>query len=1163
VWTVRLTQTFDREDSCRIQINLEGDSSGRQSSIADRLFALPEQDQEDLRWYFEDYLQQPFDPAPVIARGIERRMAEIGAGLFESVFHANEETRRMWGALSSDLSSTRIEVLTPGIDTGTIPWELLFEPVTGTHLALHCHSFVRVASTPPPATPIAAGPIRILLVMSRPVDSGAVPFRSVAGRLLQSVHGRPEIDLEVLRPPTFAQLNARLLQARTEGRPYHVLHFDGHGIYEDLQAVLANLPPKKKRGYLLFESADDHRNEPIHGTLLGRSMVEGGVPLLVLNACRSAHAEAPASPGKEGSGNRVRAFGSLAEEVVEAGVPGVVAMRHNVYVATAAKFVSDLYTSLVRGLTLGEAVAEGRKQLSRHPERDFAYGPRQLQDWPVPVVFETTPITLCTGAAAEEAERQDTGFIGRDETLLDLERAFNAERIVLLHAYAGSGKSATAAEFARWYTWTGGVEAVLRISFERFNPLARVLDVVELAFRDRLQQQRADWLALDLAARRALALQIFRDVPALWIWDNVEPVAGFPAGASSEWSAAEQRELVDFLRDASQTKARFLLTSRREESEWLGGLPVRRLLLPPMPMPERVQMLRSLAGKHGQLQADVLDWLPVLDFTEGNPLTIMVVVGQALRDRLATREQLDSFVARLRAGEVEFADDQREGRTASLGASLGYGFAHAFTPGELKLLALLALFQGFVDVTALYYMGHPELGDLPLLRDWPREARIALLNRAAEVGLLTACVGSVEGVIYAIHPALPWFFKKLFDEHYPMPTNAVRAYATAIGATGVYYHEQYYDKGDTTVIDSLAAAEANLQHTGKLSHANGWWKILISAVQGLQTLYAHTGREAEWQRLVDEILPDFVEPSTNEPRRGREEEWGLITEYRVALAVKARRWAEAERLQIVRVEWERKRAAPLATLSPDEMDPLQRRAVHALAAALGWMGDILLQRADPECVSMYQEAIQLYQRLGETRHESSAAAQLGDVYRELPALRDLDKAEQWYQRALQRLDEGDRLGRGRRMADLGLVAYERHDLDAAAQWYEKALRALKSLSAEAVSDLGAAHNQLGVIYDTRDGPGDFARSLSHYRKSIRYLEKRGDFYGAASARMNVAITLHGNGRFARALLYAQAALKNYERYGQQAASEIERTRQAIDRIEQDLKAEGDKPYVHV
>jgi hypothetical protein len=111
----------------------------------------------------------------------------------------------------------------------------------------------------------------------------------------------------------------------------------------------------------------------------------------------------------------------------------------------------------------------------------------------------------------------------------------------------------------------------------------------------------------------------------------VEPVTGFPAGTPSAWSAAEQRELADFLRDTKETQARFLLTSRRDERGWLGELPA-RVTMPPMPMQERIQLAKALAARHGKPLTAVDDWRPLLQLTGGNPLTLTVVVGQALRD---------------------------------------------------------------------------------------------------------------------------------------------------------------------------------------------------------------------------------------------------------------------------------------------------------------------------------------------------------------------------------------------------------------------------------------------------------------------------------------------------------------------------------------------------
>jgi hypothetical protein len=48
---------------------------------------------------------------------------------------------------------------------------------------------------------------------------------------------------------------------------------------------------------------------------------------------------------------------------------------------------------------------------------------------------------------------------------------------------------------------------------------------------------------------------VLKQIPVLWIWDNVEPITGFPAGTPSDWSEAEQKELRDFLSDARKTQS--------------------------------------------------------------------------------------------------------------------------------------------------------------------------------------------------------------------------------------------------------------------------------------------------------------------------------------------------------------------------------------------------------------------------------------------------------------------------------------------------------------------------------------------------------------------------------------------------------------------------------
>jgi hypothetical protein len=60
---------------------------------AEFAFAVSPQEQEQIRWYLEDYLEYPHDPAPKIAKSIEERMRVLGEQLFAGIFRASEETR--------------------------------------------------------------------------------------------------------------------------------------------------------------------------------------------------------------------------------------------------------------------------------------------------------------------------------------------------------------------------------------------------------------------------------------------------------------------------------------------------------------------------------------------------------------------------------------------------------------------------------------------------------------------------------------------------------------------------------------------------------------------------------------------------------------------------------------------------------------------------------------------------------------------------------------------------------------------------------------------------------------------------------------------------------------------------------------------------------------
>ena len=1216
--TLRIAQSSVGQNRFRVEATFAREGIPLQAVTSEFDFDLSPQNREGLRWYLEDYLQHIAPPAPQIAARVEKHIEEIGVRLFRAVFESSETATRLWARLQDGLADTRVEVVADVQQATAIPWELLRDPLTGSHLALEARAFVRTQTdaarsphtrTVPSGDTVAGEPVRILLVICRPGGRDDVPFRSVAGRLIKglSQNARKAFRLDVLRPPTFAQLSKTLQAAKAAGRPYHIVHFDGHGAYLDkkepsaigalvsgLGSMMLAATRQGSHGYLLFENADLPEDvELVDGPSMGNLLWQTDVPVLVLNACRSAHAEPPAAPDAVAASGttspatspahtevtQVRAFGSLAQEVVDAGITGVVAMRYNVYVVTAAQFVADLYEALAQGHALGDAVALGRKQLAVQPQREIGYLPRPLQDWMVPIVYETMPVVLFPrpahrtelgitlsadapapsfGAMAPQLERRPSvGFFGRDETLLALDRAFDRQAIVLLHAYAGSGKSSTAAEFVRWYRLTGGIEGtVLFTTFQQYQSLTQVLNAtIGETFAEALEARGIHWWSLPDDRRPEVALWVMTLAPVLWVWDNVEPIAGFPAGMPSLWSEAEQRALADFLAAAAQTRAKFLLTSRRDERAWLGDVPV-RVQVPPMPMQERVQLARALAERQGRRLSDVEDWMPLLLFTGGNPLTVTVLVGQALREGLKTRAQVEGFVTQLRSGGAGFADEITEGRDRSLGASLSYGFEHAFSETERKQLALLHFFQGIVDVDALRVMGRSNTDwCVAVVRDLTREAGIALLDRAAEIGLLT----SLGSGYYAIHPATPWFLSKLFTSYHGQQTDAIaHAYVIAMSALAEVYR-RHFDAGQSKAVSFLDVEEQNLLHALSLARSHRWYELIVDVLRGLDGLYKYKGRPKEWQRLIGEILPTFVDAQTSRSLPGLEEWWSTLLTWKGRIARENGDFVQARATADLLVDDFRRQVAPILSKPKEEWTGEDQQIVRRLAVTLHNLGMLLWKSRDPASVTMLDEAFTLSLAVNEREDAANSAFHLGHVYMDVPEVLDLTKAEQWYRTSIELGDKSRPLKVAMRLHELGQVQYVRfterrksgdatlEELSALVNQAAKfAYEGLQTLPDDATEQQMHLFHLLGNIYDD---VGDSESALKNYHEAIRRAEARDAFEEAARYCREIARSLLKVNRLPDALEYAQESVRRLTVRGEATSGALQAAQQLVASIQ--------------
>jgi hypothetical protein len=1201
-----------------IRLTLKKDQQADLDAQASIKFALTEQEQNDLRWYLEEFLQHGGGTEAIVAQQVESFIQTRGEELYAKVLESNNDTRAIWYSIRNQLADLRVEVTTGIVEAASIPWELMRDPTLKSPISLRVKSFVRVQSNPNigfvPVPAAADGRVRLLYIASRPGGESDVELRAVANRLVRDLgQDRSRFDIKALRPPTFEQLQEELVDAREAGRPYHIVHFDGHGTYEDLSNTsLAHWATSlessdgngHKRGYLLFEHSGEDNVRPLDGETLGKLLHDTGVPVLVLNACQSAMHEAKSSDNKGlNVHDEVRAIGSLSQAVIDQGVPAVLGMRYSVFVVTAAEYIGKLYAGLAKGRSFGQAASEGRKKLESDRKRWVGLEPHPLQDWFVPVVYEALPIELLSASQpislADQPELDpvqnnrallryvpEEGFIGRDETLLALDRAFDKHRVVLLHAYAGQGKSSTAVEFARWYALTGGLgeqPLVLLSSFESYTDLDDLLNQIAQPFSQLLERQGILWSALnEPEKRRSVVIRILRSFPILWIWDNVETVAGFPEGTESQWTPEEQKELRDFLKQIKldeASKVRILLTSRRDEQKWLGGVP-HRIQMRRMRNSDAARLAKKLGEEKNLSGSEIAEWQPLLEYCAGNPLTLRVLVGQAVRARIRGKQQIEEFVEAIRTGEQEIEDtDEKEGRDKSLGASLSYGFQNAFKDDELPIIALLHLFQGTVDVDVLIMLGTNRERQLPELQGKTPDDLVNLLRRAKEVGVLTQ-LGTSN--YFTIHPALPWFLRQLFAQYYDgkdgrsTAETALFCWVGAVGSMGSHYLRVFQD-GERGVVTLLEIEENNLLHARRLARKNGWSELVISCMQGIFMLYDYHGRLAEWSRLVEEIRLEYC-TADNEPVPGRDHDYMLVMGYMVWLASHyEHNIPKAIALQEKVVKICEERAAPVQALPVDApLTELQRRQFRNFSSSLSRLGDLLAQVSNVACVETYKHAITIYKRIAEKPGEAMVEWNLGNAYKDVEEIKDFTAAEAAYRRSLALLGPNDNWGRSKCVREIGLLYFERLcdaiDNDEPQETFikyaqmaeEHYLTALNLCPPQAWGELSAIHHRLGNLY-LRGNLLNSARE--HFEMMAQLEEKMGDRLSAGSARFHIALTyLHSTiteqepaqqrANLERAKAYAEAALRDCTSYGEHAAQQVSAVEELLNEINQAIAGVG-------
>ncbi len=211
---------------------------------------------EELRWYLEKYAVWPSEYFRERARKVEESLVKWGQLLHAAAMPVAETANVMkaWARVDGHASRRFSVHVDAALEQGAteaevnaskeaatlllgLPWELIRD---GDGLLFQGAKPMRVRRRLPNRgeereQTVVATPIRILLVTARPEDDHClyIDHRASALPLVQAMEALSgEVRIKVLMPPTLEALGKELKSAYDAREPYHVVHFDGHGIYD-------------------------------------------------------------------------------------------------------------------------------------------------------------------------------------------------------------------------------------------------------------------------------------------------------------------------------------------------------------------------------------------------------------------------------------------------------------------------------------------------------------------------------------------------------------------------------------------------------------------------------------------------------------------------------------------------------------------------------------------------------------------------------------------------------------------------------------------------------------------------------------------------------------------------------------------------------------------
>jgi tetratricopeptide (TPR) repeat protein len=407
---------------------------------------LSEQEIQTLKQHNAKLIQHLEDHQPL--------KPEIISGLKEALTAAinqNAGFRSVMADLRHSGAHYAIQLVHDQNEILNLPWGMAIEqesqqPLAGIERLYLIKSLPQLQNKTTYYQPQAAAPLKVLVMLSSPEDSD-----------IKSLLSYDEEEYEILK--AFSPLlqtgavqidftddgSLETLKTKLKTNKYHMLHFSGHGLYKD------------NTGYLVLEDPLTLKTQLVKAEEFVNALncnPDHKIPLVLLSSCQTAQ------------GTTEKGLQGLTNQLLQSGVPAVIAMGMSIQDRYAALFAAHFYQELAQKQNVltafNAATLHIRDQESENNRQNPVTANQIPLQWIIPQLYLNTPIEHLVDWDKVREElaasyqflieqnrlvlKHDNNyrFIGRRKDKAAILGPFFAKTPVLLKGQGGVGKTAMA-----------------------------------------------------------------------------------------------------------------------------------------------------------------------------------------------------------------------------------------------------------------------------------------------------------------------------------------------------------------------------------------------------------------------------------------------------------------------------------------------------------------------------------------------------------------------------------------------------------------------------------------------------------------------------------------------------------------------------------------------